>query len=538
MSPRPSGPSRTGRRFPATRGPGTSTPSPARCRSTAGSSPCSRPSTTASRSGRRATSTSRSSARHFYYHAGWAQLDVRRARPATRRSASCGQIIPWNFPLLMLAWKIAPALAMGNTVVLKPAESTPLTALLFAEICARGGPAARASSTSSPATGETGAALVDHPGVDKIAFTGSTEVGRLIREATAGTRQEALARARRQGAVHRLRRRRPRQAVEGIVDAIWFNQGQVCCAGSRLLVQESVAERLHREAASARMETLRVGDPLDKTTDIGAIVAPVQLREASRELVKQGVAEGATLWQPSCALPDGGLLLPADALHRTSRPPSTVAQEEIFGPVLVAHDLPHARRGGREGQQHAATASPRASGARTSTSPSTWRRKLKAGVVWVNTHQPVRRRRGLRRLPGDRLRPRGRARGALRVRAHARGRRRSRGPRAAPGRRARRRPRPTRGLPPIDRTAKLFIGGKQARPDSGYSRNGARPEGHACSARWARATARTSATPSRPPTPRRAGRTSTAHNRAQVLYYIAENLAARARRSSPRASRG
>ncbi len=214
-------------------------------------------------------------ARHFYHHAGWAEL-VETEFPGEGPVGVCGQIIPWNFPLLMLAWKIAPALAAGNTIVLKPAEFTPLTALAFAEICRDAGlpPGVVNIVTGDGAPGE---ALVGHPGVDKIAFTGSTEVGRLIRKATAGTGKKLSLELGGKSPFVVFEDADLDSAVEGVVDAIWFNQGQVCCAGSRLLVQEGVAERLYGKLR-ARMEHLRVGDPLDKSTDIGAIVAPIQLQ--------------------------------------------------------------------------------------------------------------------------------------------------------------------------------------------------------------------------------------------------------------------
>jgi aldehyde dehydrogenase (NAD+) len=242
-----------------------------------------------------------------------------------------GQIIPWNFPLLMLAWKIAPALAMGNTVVLKPAEFTPLTALVFADCCAAVGlPAGVVNVVTGDGT--TGAALVDHPGVDKIAFTGSTEVGRIIRIATAGSGKKLSLELGGKSPFLVFDDADLDSVVEGVVDAIWFNQGQVCCAGSRILAQESIAPRLI-EKIRARMETLRVGDPLDKAVDIGAIIAPVQL-EKIRGLVQQGISEGATCWQPSWSLPKEGYFFPP-TLFTDVTPTATVAQVEIFGPVVV-----------------------------------------------------------------------------------------------------------------------------------------------------------------------------------------------------------
>ena len=234
-------------------------------------------------------------ARHFYHHAGWAQLadtEMRDYQPL----GVVGQIIPWNFPLLMLSWKIAPALAMGNTVVLKPAELTSLTALLFAEICASVGlPAGVVNFVTGD--GKTGAAIVEHAGIDKIAFTGSTEVGRIIRRATAGTGKKLSLELGGKSPFIVFDDADLDSAVEGVVDAIWFNQGQVCCAGSRLLVQEGVAEKVYKKLR-ARMEKLRLGDPLDKGIDIGAIVDTNQLKQI-QDKVARGVEEGATLMQPS-----------------------------------------------------------------------------------------------------------------------------------------------------------------------------------------------------------------------------------------------
>jgi aldehyde dehydrogenase (NAD+) len=269
-------------------------------------------------------------ARHFYHHAGWAQL-METELPDHVGVGVVGQIIPWNFPLLMLAWKIAPALAMGNTVVLKPAEFTSLTALLFADVCRDAGlPPGVVNIITGD--GRTGALMVEHPDVDKIAFTGSTEVGRIIRTATAGSGKKLSLELGGKSPFVVFEDADLDSVVEGVVDAIWFNQGQVCCAGSRILVQEGVSERLV-ERLRARMETLRVGDPLDKAVDIGAIVAPVQL-EKIRELVAQGEAEGATLWQPSWSCPQEGCFFPPTLFTDVS-PASTVAQVEIFGPVVV-----------------------------------------------------------------------------------------------------------------------------------------------------------------------------------------------------------
>src|ERR1700761_3794535 len=269
--------------------------------------------------------------RHFYHHAGWASL-IPSEFPNHRPVGVCGQIIPWNFPLLMLAWKVAPALACGNTVVLKPAEFTPLTALAFAEICLEAGlPTGVVNIVTGD--GKTGAALVGHGGVDKIAFTGSTEVGRLIRRATAGSGKKLSLELGGKSPFVVFDDADLDSAVEGLVDGIWFNQGQVCCAGSRLLVQERVAEKLY-EKIRLRMETLRVGSPLDKAIDIGAIVDQVQY-DRIKSLVAVGVSDGATCWQPDISMPEKGLFFKPTLLTGV-HPSSTVAQEEIFGPVLVS----------------------------------------------------------------------------------------------------------------------------------------------------------------------------------------------------------
>src|SRR6202166_683556 len=270
-------------------------------------------------------------ARHFYYHAGWAQL-FEHEFPEYEPCGVVGQIIPWNFPLLMLAWKIAPALATGNTVVLKPAELTPLTALAFAELCQEADlPAGVVNIVTGD--GSTGEALVNHPDVDKIAFTGSTEVGRAIRAATAKSHKRLSLELGGKSPFIVFEDADLDSTVEGLVDGIWFNQGQVCCAGSRLLMQESIAEVLMTKIQD-RMSTLRIGPPLDKAIDIGAIVAQVQL-DRIENLVDKGVADGATCWQPQVELPSRGLYYPPTLLSNV-HPTSIVAQQEIFGPVLAA----------------------------------------------------------------------------------------------------------------------------------------------------------------------------------------------------------
>ncbi|RKN47261.1 aldehyde dehydrogenase family protein [Streptomyces hoynatensis] len=270
-------------------------------------------------------------AAHFFYYAGWAdKLAYAGFGPSPRPVGVAGQIIPWNFPLLMLAWKIAPALACGNTVVLKPAETTPLTALRFAEICQEAGlPAGVVNIVTGD--GSTGAALVAHAGVDKVAFTGSTQVGREIARQLAGTGRRLTLELGGKGANIVFEDAALDQAVEGVVNGIFFNQGHVCCAGSRLLVQESVADEL-LAALRERMATLRVGDPLDKNTDIGAINSAAQLARIE-ELAGAGEAEGAQRWAPECELPGRGYWFAPTVFTNVSGS-HRIAREEIFGPVL------------------------------------------------------------------------------------------------------------------------------------------------------------------------------------------------------------
>ena len=270
-------------------------------------------------------------AAHFFYHAGWAdKLDHAGFGPSPRPLGVAAQVIPWNFPLLMLAWKVAPALACGNTVVLKPAETTPLTALAFADICQQADLPPGVVNILTGA-GETGRLLVEHPGVDKVAFTGSTEVGRSIMRAVAGTDKRLTLELGGKAANIVFDDAPIDQAVEGIVNGIYFNQGHVCCAGSRLLLQESVAEEVV-EALKRRLGTLRLGDPLDKNTDIGAINSAAQLARID-ELVKSGEGEGAERWSAPCAIPDRGWWFPPTVFTGVTQA-HRIAREEIFGPVL------------------------------------------------------------------------------------------------------------------------------------------------------------------------------------------------------------
>jgi aldehyde dehydrogenase (NAD+) len=455
-------------------------------------------------------------ARHFYHHAGWAQL-MESEMPGAEPLGVCGQIIPWNFPLLMLSWKIAPALAMGNAVVLKPAEFTSLTALLFAEICARVG-LPKGVVNIVTGDGATGALIVDHPDVDKIAFTGSTEVGRIIRKATAGTGKKLSLELGGKSPYIVFEDADLDSSVEGLVDAIWFNQGQVCCAGSRLLVQESVAERVH-EKIRVRMDKLRIGDPLDKAVDIGAIVAPVQL-ERIRELVDQGVKEGASLHQGSCPCPEEGWFYPPTLLSGVS-PAATVAQVEIFGPVLVSMTF----RTPKEAVEIA-------NNTPYGLAASVWTEnlnlaldvaaKVKAGTVWVNSTNLFDAASG---FGGYRESGYGREGGKEGLREYVR---RSAGILPAKSDAATRPAESVAGKMPalrVDRTHKQYIGGKQARPDSGYSdvietASGASVE----IARGNRKDIRNAVEAAKGAQPGWAAQS--AHGRAQVLYYLAENLEA------------
>ena len=320
-------------------------------------------------------------AAHFFYHAGWTdKLEYAGLGPAPRPVGVVGQIIPWNFPMLMLAWKVAPALAGGNTVVLKPAETTPLTALLFAEICQQADLPPGVVNIVTGA-GATGQAIVEHPDVDKIAFTGSTEVGKLIARTIAGTRKRATLELGGKAANIVFDDAAMDQAVEGIVRGIFFNQGHVCCAGSRLLVQESVHDDLvHR--LQRRLATIRVGDPMDKNTDLGAINSATQLARVT-DMVAVGEAEGAHRWSPVCELPSRGFWFAPTIFTGVSQA-HRVAQEEIFGPVLsiITFRTP-------------AEAVAKANNTPYGLSAGIWTEKgskilwmadqLRAGVVWANT---------------------------------------------------------------------------------------------------------------------------------------------------------
>ncbi|MDF0599183.1 aldehyde dehydrogenase family protein [Psychromarinibacter sp. C21-152] len=450
-------------------------------------------------------------ARHFYYHAGMAQL-MEAELPDREALGVCGQIVPWNFPLLMLAWKIAPALAMGNTVVLKPAEYTSMTALLFADLCREAG-LPKGVVNIVTGDGHVGEMIVRHEGLDKIAFTGSTAVGRFIREATAGNGQSLTLELGGKSPYVVFDDADLDSAIEGLVDAIWFNQGQVCCAGSRLLVQEGVAERFH-EKLKRRMDGLRVGDPLDKCIDVGAMVDPVQ-RDRVVRLLDGSAGE---VYHAATPLPEQGCYYPPTLVTGLA-PSDALMQEEIFGPVLVSTTF-----------RTPAEAVELANDSRYGLAASVWSEnvnlaldvapKLAAGVIWVNGTNMFDAAAG---FGGVRESGFGREGGWEGLLAYTR-------PKGAR--------KPLKRLEPVaapaepkvdglDRTAKLYIGGKQARPDGGYSQAvwSAKGEllGHVSRAN--RKDVRNAVEAARGAAGW--GRT-TGHLRAQILYYLGENLSARA----------
>jgi aldehyde dehydrogenase (NAD+) len=481
-------------------------------------------------------------ARHFYYHAGWAQLMETELRDYTPVGV-IGQITPWNFPILMIAWKVAPAIAMGNTVVLKPASYTRLSALLFAEICAEVGlpPGVVNVITGSS---KAGSMIVEHPDVDKIAFTGSTDVGRILRRQTAGSGKRLSLELGGKSPVIVFDDADLDSAIEGMVDAIWFNQGQVCCAGSRLLVQENIADRF-LEKLRWRMGRLRVGDSLDKNIDVGAIVDQTQW-DTIDGWVKQGEKEGGTIFQPDIPLPEKGLFYKPTLITNIS-PAATVVQEEIFGPVLVAMSFRTPSEAVELGNN-----------TRFGLAASIWTeninkaidvaQKIKAGSIWINCTNLFDaaagfggyRESGFGREGGkeglfEYVRPRWeeRPRPGFTITDKERDAELAAWARSIPGRPAAGiAPSPDGKIPVIDRTPKLFIGGKQVRPDGYYVRPVHGPDGelvgqvgdgnrkdirdaveaaHTVAGMWAK--------------DRWASRAP--YNRAQILYYLAENLGAR-----------
>jgi aldehyde dehydrogenase (NAD+) len=459
-------------------------------------------------------------ARHFYYHAGWAQVRDREL-PGFQPLGVVGQIIPWNFPLLMASWKVAPALAMGNTVVLKPAEFTSSTAVLLAQICEEVG-LPKGVFNLLLGDGKAGQALVAHPDVKKIAFTGSTDVGRILRKVTAGTGKKLTLELGGKSPFIVYEDADLDSVVEGLVDAIWFNQGQVCCAGSRLLVQESVADTL-LEKVKIRMSKLVIGDSLDKGVDIGAVVDQTQLQTITN-MVKLGAEEGGQVWQPDCKLPEAGCFYPP-TLITDVQPASTLAQEEIFGPVLVSMSF-----------RTPSEAVELANNSRYGLAASVWTEninlaldvapKLKAGSVWINCTNAFDAAAG---FGGYRESGFGREGGKeglyeylkadWEIALHG-------SPvyplvDSAPAE-----SKHAKNVSAIDRTAKLYIGGKQVRPDQGYSLMSHDANGNAIAEfpHGARKDIRDAVEAAR----KAVGWTNTtAHNRAQVLYFIAENLEAR-----------
>ena len=447
-------------------------------------------------------------ARHFYYHAGWAKkIDTKNHNPI----GVIGQIIPWNFPLLMMAWKIAPAIAAGNTVVLKPAEFSSLTALYFAELCQK---ARIPKGVINIITGDgsTGELITSHIDTKKIAFTGSTEVGKKIIKSTAIQEKKLTMELGGKSPFVVFEDADLDSAVEGVVDAIWFNQGQVCCAGSRLLVQESV-EKVFIKKLKARMEKLRVGNPLDKSIDIGAIVAPVQLKKI-QSIVKKGEKEGSKLWQPSWACPTDGLFYPPSIFTNVS-PSSFIAQVEIFGPVLsvlsfrtpseavsIANNTPYGLAASiwSENINLALDIAP----------------KIKAGVIWINSTNLFDAACG---FGGYKESGFGREGGIEGIRAYQD----TSLPEASNV--SKKIIKNKVELPSIDATPKLYLGGKQKRPDSGYSFNqlSAQKEFICDIARANRKDVRD--------TVEAASKSKIGNlnnfNRSQILFYLAENLSQR-----------
>lgn len=459
--------------------------------------------------------------RHYYFHAGAAQLKDSEM-PDQRAHGVVAQVIPWNFPLLMMAWKIAPALAMGNTVVIKPAEYTSLSALLFAEICMEAG-LPKGVVNILTGDGRVGEMIISHKEADKVAFTGSTSIGRRIREATAGQGKELTLELGGKSPYIVFDDADLDSAVEGLVDAIWFNQGEVCCAGSRLFVHEGIADVFH-EKLRARMDKLRIGDPLDKSVDLGSIIDSKQLKSIT-ERVKEGLKEGGNLYVGKCQLPDSGYYYPPTLITEVD-PSCQLMQEEIFGPVLVGSTF-------RTPDEAVALANNTQYGL----AASIWTEninlaldiapKIKCGVAWINTTNQFDASAG---FGGTRESGFGREGGWEGLYSYTR-----------PANRlsdsiVQIMPKNGESIPAdigIDRTAKQFIGGKQLRPDSGYSypifsskgtQIGLVGQGNRKDIRNAVEAANLA---------KKWGQ-STAHLRAQILYYLGENLSIRATEFSER----
>jgi aldehyde dehydrogenase (NAD+) len=464
-------------------------------------------------------------ARHFYHHAGWAELRDEQF-PNHDPAGVCGQIIPWNFPLLMLSWKVAPALAAGCTVVLKPAEHTPLTAYAFAEICQEAGLPAGVFNLVN-GDGSTGALIAGHEGIQKLAFTGSTEVGRVLRKQTAGSGKKLSLELGGKSPFIVFDNADIDAAVEGVVDAIWFNQGEVCCAGSRALVQEGIAPRFY-EKLKARMETLRVGNPLDKAIDMGAVVAPIQI-DSIKAKVAAGVAEGAAMFQPSWAdsvINAKGCFFPPTLFTNVS-PSSNLAQEEIFGPVLAATTF---RTPGEAIQL--------ANNSRYGLAASIWSqnldtafeaaRNVKAGIVWINSTNLFDASAGFGGYKESGFGREGGREGMMEYLVPAWQKK----AKALPASKPLQAPVPVAegggnaGMA-LDRTVKLYIGGKQARPDSGYSYPVLDAKGRVVTEAGLgnRKDIRNAVEAAHKA---EGWANMTGHQRAQVLYFLAENLELRA----------
>ena len=449
--------------------------------------------------------------RHFYYHAGWAQLqnsELSEYEPV----GVAAQIIPWNFPLLMLAWKVAPAIAMGNSIILKPAENTPLTAMLFSHLCHDAGVPNGVINIINGG-GETGATLAAHPNVDKVAFTGSTAVGREIRKSTAGQGKKLTLELGGKSAFIVFDDADLDSAVEGLVDSIWFNQGEVCCAGSRLLVQSSIEEKLHKKIKK-RMEKLRHGKSLDKSIDIGSLVSDTQFKRVN-SIVNDGLTKGGKLFQSGCPLPKNNYYPPSLITDIDSSHP--LSQEEIFGPVLISMSF-----------RTQSEAIDLANNTRYGLSASIWSEninramdvapKIKAGVIWINSHNKFDASCGFGGVKESGF---GREGGKEGLYEYLKPKKfvvsKTMATKKAPKK---------HDNSQIDRTLKFYIGGKQVRPDGGYSvpvynsdsslevwvGSGNRKDirnavSAACKAEgW---------------------NSQSAHNRAQILYYFAENLSIR-----------
>ena len=459
-------------------------------------------------------------ARHFYHHAGWAQL-LPDEFPGYQPVGVVGQIIPWNFPLLMLAWKVAPALAAGNTVVLKPAEYTPLTALLFAEVAhATGLPPGVLNVVTGD--GAAGAALVRNPDIGKVAFTGSTEVGREIRRVTAGTGKHLSLELGGKSPFVVFDSADLDAAVEGVVDGVWFNQGQVCCAGSRLLVQESVEEEMH-DRLRERMERIRVGHPLDKAIDMGALVDRVQMDRVQGYL-EAGKADGAAIWQPAEPVPEGGFFMPP-TLCTGAPVSSSIVTEEIFGPVLVSLTF-----------RTPAEAITLANDTRYGLAASIWTEDLslalevapaiKAGTVWVNCTNLFDAASGFGGYRESGFGREGGREGMWEYLKPVAGGQGDSGATTGPIRDPAPDPDPPRDH--IDRTRKLWIGGRQKRPDGGHSLTVTDPAGTPVAEvpRGNRKDVRNAVEAAAKARGRWCG--TNGHLRAQILYFVAENLAVRA----------